>query len=172
MFLSINLPFNLNTVIPTDCSWVWVCLKYDKYTGLKFIKHLFHVLFVGTICYHYARRVWMAKLAKYFILSLSCGTKVAKFEADRAILNTTQRYMSGKWPGFDSNKQNLNAFHMLNKLKPLTRLWSDAKHMFSFLKFCSYFKANGPDSFHFLLKVLLPSKFISKSISWPLKWPR
>ena len=80
--------------------------------------------------------------------------------------------MSGKWPGFDSNKQNLNAFHMLNKLKPLTRLWSDAKHMFSFLKFCSYFKANGPDSFHFLLKVLLPSKFISKSISWPLKWPR
>ena len=33
----------------------------------------------------------MAKLAKYFILSLSCGTKVAKFEADRAVLNTNSK---------------------------------------------------------------------------------
>ena len=35
-----------------------------------------YVLFVGTICYHYARRGCMALLAKYFILSLSCGIKV------------------------------------------------------------------------------------------------
>ena len=50
--------------------------------------------------------------------------------------------------------------------KPITQcLRSNAKHMFSLLDLCSYFKANGPDSFHFLLKVLLPSKFMTKSIS-------
>ena len=30
-----------------------------------------------------------------------------------------------------------------------------AKHVFSYLDFCSYLKANDPYSFHFLLKVLL-----------------
>ena len=50
--------------------------------------------------------------------------------------------------------------------KPITQCQrSNAKHMFSLLDLCSYFKANGPDSFHFLLKVLLPSKFMTKSIS-------
>ena len=43
--------------------------------------------------------------------------------------------------------------------------------MFFNLNFRSYFEAYGPNRFHFLLKVLLSSKFISKSISWSLKRP-
>ena len=37
------------------------------------------------------------------------------------------------------------------------------KHMFCYLDFCSYLKANDPNSFHFLLKVLLFLRFITKS---------
>ena len=39
------------------------------------------------------------------------------------------------------------------------------------LDFCPYLKANRPNHFLFLLKVLLPSKFIAKSISGLLKRP-
>ena len=38
-----------------------------------------------------------------------------------------------------------------------------AKRVFCYLDFCSYFKANDPNSFHFLLKVLLFLRFIAKS---------
>ena len=37
--------------------------------------------------------------------------------------------------------------------------------MFSYLDFHSYFEGNGPNRFHFLCKILLPSKFIGKSIA-------
>ena len=38
-----------------------------------------------------------------------------------------------------------------------------AKRVFCYLNFCSYLKANDPNSFHFLLKVLLFLRFIAKS---------
>ena len=41
----------------------------------------------------------------------------------------------------------------------------DAKQMFPItFDFCFYFEVNGPNRFHFLFKVPLPSKFIAKSI--------
>ena len=38
-----------------------------------------------------------------------------------------------------------------------------AKNVFCYLDFCSYLKANYPNSFHFHLKVLLFLRFIAKS---------
>lgn len=37
------------------------------------------------------------------------------------------------------------------------------KHVFCYLDFCSFLKANDPNTFHFLLKVLLFLRFIAKS---------
>ena len=44
--------------------------------------------------------------------------------------------------------------------------------MFSYRDFNSCIQPNGPNGFHFLCKILLPSKFIDKSISLPLKRPQ
>ena len=46
-----------------------------------------------------------------------------------------------------------------------------AKHVFRYLEFRSYLKTNYPNRFHFLLTVLLRSKFNAKSTYQLLKQP-
>ena len=64
-------------------------------------------------------------------------------------------------------KKNQFKSHLKNRCpsKPIRQLVCKVgrKHVFSYFDFCSYLKANDPDRFHFLLKVLLPAKFIAKS---------
>ena len=47
-----------------------------------------------------------------------------------------------------------------------------AKYVFCYLDFRSYLKANDPTLFHFLLKVLLPLKFIVKSTQSTYRLPK
>lgn len=57
-----------------------------------------------------------------------------------------------------------------------THMWREMQYSFiemlSYINFYAYIEAYSPDCFQFLCKILLPSKFIAKPISWSLKRTR
>ena len=98
--------------------------------------------------------------------------------AHQALLNTNSKLFFWRMTGVvtvkteKKNKLKCILSHLKNRCptEPIRYKLICKQNVFCYLVFCSYPLANNPNRFHFLLKVLLPSKFIAKSTFRLLKW--